>query len=236
MAVIAHNRLDLVGQQFGRLTVTGLATGHGSSGELLWNCLCSCGQSIVRNTNKLRTGHTKSCGCNKFRRGLNSPITKTRPILERLAERSYTDLITGCTIWTGAKGGPLGHGHIRILGRVTLVHRASWIAQRGSIPDGLDCLHDCPGGDNPACWNVDHLWLGDQADNNADRDRKGRHVALLGDDHGMSQVTTAQVLAMRKDSRPYWKIAEEFGLSEAHVGAIMRGDAWSHLPGAQKRR
>lgn len=231
----AHNFIDLAGRQVGRLSVIALADERGSHGEAKWRCRCECGSDTVVLGQKLRTGYTKSCGCLKNRSGSENPNADNRPILERIAERSHVVLATGCKIWGGSKNG-FGHGHIKVGGRFVPTHRAAWEAEKGPIRDGLDCLHNCPGGDNPACWNVDHLWLGTQADNNADRDRKGRHVPLPGEMHGGARLTDEQIAAMRTDTRPYVEIAEAYGMSEAHVGNIMRGDNWAHLPGAVSRK
>ena len=40
--------------------------------------------------------------------------------------------------------------------------------------DGENVLHNCPCGDNPACVNVEHLWLGTAAQNMRDMALKGR--------------------------------------------------------------
>jgi hypothetical protein len=53
--------LDLTGQRFGRLVVAtrgGTVRGHAG-----WNALCDCGNTLIVSGYKLRTGHTKSCGC-----------------------------------------------------------------------------------------------------------------------------------------------------------------------------
>lgn len=54
----------LTGQKFGRLTVTGRSEKRRSAGAL-WECLCECGGVALSDSLKLRTGHTRSCGCMK---------------------------------------------------------------------------------------------------------------------------------------------------------------------------
>lgn len=52
----------LLGQKFGRLTVVGEAETR-QSGKRYWLCRCICDSQCWVETNKLRSGNTKSCGC-----------------------------------------------------------------------------------------------------------------------------------------------------------------------------
>jgi hypothetical protein len=54
--------INLVGQQFGRLTVISEA-GRTRYGNVMWNCLCECKNKTIAASGSLRDGHTKSCGC-----------------------------------------------------------------------------------------------------------------------------------------------------------------------------
>jgi hypothetical protein len=56
--------------------------------------------------------------------------------------------------------------------RVMRAHRAAWMEVHGAIPEGMCVLHRC---DNPPCIRIDHLFLGTNADNVADKMAKGRH-------------------------------------------------------------
>ena len=57
---------DLTGERFGRLVV---ASRHGThikpcgAKSATWTCLCDCGKTTIVETRKLKSGHTKSCGC-----------------------------------------------------------------------------------------------------------------------------------------------------------------------------
>lgn len=75
----------------------------------------------------------------------------------------------GCVLWIRAA--VKGYGIKWIRRRMVLVHRLSWSLEHGPIPAGMFVLHRC---DIPACFNVEHLFLGTQADNLADMTRKGR--------------------------------------------------------------
>ncbi len=57
----SRKKLDLLGQQFGKLTVLGPAENVG--GRTVWLCQCSCGRQIEIKTCHLRAGHAHSCGC-----------------------------------------------------------------------------------------------------------------------------------------------------------------------------
>ena len=67
--------------------------------------------------------------------------------------------------------GGVGKAHSGERGRRVYAHRWAWEQANGPIPDGMMVLHRC---DNPACWNIDHLFLGTQADNMADMRAKKR--------------------------------------------------------------
>lgn len=55
--------INLVGAQFGRLTVIHRAARQFKSKNAFWKCKCSCGQEIIVPSNNLRSGNSKSCGC-----------------------------------------------------------------------------------------------------------------------------------------------------------------------------
>lgn len=57
----AHNFIDLTGRKFGRLIVTKL--NHVYHKKTFWQCECLCGNKTVVYSSKLKSGHTKSCGC-----------------------------------------------------------------------------------------------------------------------------------------------------------------------------
>lgn len=56
--------IDLTGQRFGKLIVEGRVK-NSKHNAAQWLCKCDCGKQIVTNSNNLRTGHTKSCGCSR---------------------------------------------------------------------------------------------------------------------------------------------------------------------------
>jgi hypothetical protein len=59
-------RLDLSGQRFGKLVAQRYV--KTINGHSYWECLCDCGNIVDVQTMRLRSGHTKSCGCLKHER------------------------------------------------------------------------------------------------------------------------------------------------------------------------
>ncbi len=49
-------------QRFGRLTTVS-ESGRSNDGHKIWMCVCDCGTSVLRQTNSLRSGGLKHCGC-----------------------------------------------------------------------------------------------------------------------------------------------------------------------------
>ena len=53
---------DLLGMQFGRLTVIA-KTDRRQNGAVVWLCKCNCGNEVIVKSNSLLANHTTSCGC-----------------------------------------------------------------------------------------------------------------------------------------------------------------------------
>jgi len=54
--------VDLTGQVFSRLTVLSRAE-DGKHQVVRWNCQCECGNQVIVQASKLRSGNTRSCKC-----------------------------------------------------------------------------------------------------------------------------------------------------------------------------
>ena len=59
---LASRTPDLRGQRFGKLVVIGISTERRDT-QVLWNCVCDCGNTTLVRTSHLKKGAIKSCGC-----------------------------------------------------------------------------------------------------------------------------------------------------------------------------
>lgn len=154
------------------------------------------------------------------------------PVGERIGEK--TDRSGGPDACWPFSGGDSrcrsGHRQVWHDGRMDQVHRAVWELEHGQIPDGMVVRHRC---DNPSCVNPAHLELGSVADNNRDRDERGRHIPLPGMKNGNAKLTREEAVEIRRlagEGRISQKrIAQMFGTSQGNVSLIHRGKAWSHV-------
>lgn len=60
-----RDKTSLIGKRFGKLVVLSYAGDEyiGKDNNSRWVCLCDCGNTSIVGGNKLKSGHTKSCGC-----------------------------------------------------------------------------------------------------------------------------------------------------------------------------
>jgi len=56
---------DLSGLHFGKLEAIEPLPNRAVDNSIRWLCLCECGEYTIVSSNKLRMGHTTSCGCMK---------------------------------------------------------------------------------------------------------------------------------------------------------------------------
>jgi hypothetical protein len=71
--MVAHNAINLTGHIYNRLTVIKLH--KQDEKHKYWECRCQCGNIKIIEGSKLRSGHTKSCGCYKVEQSGKQSIT-----------------------------------------------------------------------------------------------------------------------------------------------------------------
>jgi hypothetical protein len=147
-----------------------------------------------------------------------------RRLLERFERLYVPEPNSGCFLWLGALS-PGGYARITIV-RSENAHRISWMLFRGNIPDELHVLHHC---DVRCCVNPDHLFLGTNDDNIADKVAKGRQARNRGVLHPAAKLTESQVLAILNDVRPLAAIAECYSVTKATITSIKAGTSWVNI-------
>jgi hypothetical protein len=92
--------------------------------------------------------------------------------------------------------------------------------------------HHC---DNRKCINPEHLFLGTNADNIRDRDKKGRGWIPRGEENPHTKLTAKQVLEIRERYRKRSSVnngrtlAKEFNVSSSTIGRAATGKSWAWL-------
>ena len=133
----------------------------------------------------------------------------------------------GCWEWQGAKDYN-GYGRLNVNAVPELAHRLSWKLLCHDITPDQHVCHRC---DNPGCVRPEHLFLGDQVANNADKMAKKRHRfgVSRGEDHGQAKLSAEQVRAIRGASGVSRVVGEAFGISGRQVREIRSRTAWRHI-------
>lgn len=147
---------------------------------------------------------------------------------EFVLKNSEPEPNSGCWLWCGYLD---ERGYARTSGRSEkYVHRLSYGAFVGNIPDDLVVMHLC---DMPNCVNPSHLDLGTQGDNVRDSVTKGRWVPARarGEDNGNSKLKEEQVADIRTLGRNLssYALADVYPVSRSTISRILRGDTWRHV-------
>jgi len=191
----------------------------GQTTKTLCNCI-QCGTDFLVWPSQIKSGR-------KFCSHACSVQHALIPLIDRFSRHIGSPTPTGCIPWVG----PLyrnGYGKLRSCtryGRGLLAHRVAWEFAHGPIPDGLFVCHNCPGGDNRACINVAHLFLGTQYDNMADLIAKNRprKIKLTADDVREIRKRYATHDADLK------QLAREYGVCFSNISQIVNRLTWRHV-------
>lgn len=99
--------------------------------------------------------------------------------IELFARKFQAGGLTECWPWLAGHD-QNGYGMFRsrrLFPKMERAHRVMWLFENVRIPQEMKVLHTC---DNPSCVNPNHLFLGTQADNVKDMERKGRRRSYFG--------------------------------------------------------
>jgi hypothetical protein len=142
-----------------------------------------------------------------------------------IEERFFIKVEKGqsCWNWIAAQT-RRGYGKFSVDGLMLRAHRFSYERFCGDIPDGMLVCHTC---DNPSCVRPEHLFLGTNADNVADKCSKGRQCR--GVTHGRAKLTEADVRVIRLDPRSIRIVAADFGVDCSLISRVRNFKAWSHI-------
>lgn len=134
----------------------------------------------------------------------------------RIAKKINIDK-NNCWIWDG---NPRVNGYCRTTykRKSWYIHRLSYAAFVGDIPDGLDVCHTC---DIRACCNPSHLFVGTRKDNMQDAKRKGRVArGFKNPQTKLSDNDKKEILLKAKEGVAYTKIAKKYKVSPTSINRI----------------
>lgn len=87
--------IDLTGQRFGKLVVESLYDSGGKHISAKWNCICDCGNKKIVDSQMLRRGYIKDCGCKIKNRLVGQKFGKLT-VIKNTGERQSKDIVWLC--------------------------------------------------------------------------------------------------------------------------------------------
>ena len=138
-------------------------------------------------------------------------------VRRRLKAKVVIDQKTGCWNWPG---NPRENGYCRTSAfrKNWYVHRLSFAAFKGEIPEGFDVCHEC---DNRTCCNPDHLFSGTRLENMRDAVAKDRQAKGFKLPITKLSESYKDLIAKRAaNGESYSEIAKDFGICRQHAGYV----------------
>lgn len=157
------------------------------------------------------------------------PLTTTKGAVGPRFWARVAACVPGCWLWLGWVDRH-GYGQVSVAGHKHGAHRVAFELEVGPIPPGLQVLHRC---DQPLCVRPDHLFLGTNADNMADKKTKGRWSR--GASHGSAKLTPVDVATIRSaiGRESHRALAQRFGVAPSTISMIATGRNWRSLTTTQ---
>jgi len=148
--------------------------------------------------------------------------------IERISSLYNVSSPDECWEWQGHRT-PDGYGLYNAL----LAHRVVYSIRWGVNISNKCLLHRC---DNPPCVNPGHCFVGTLADNNKDRQHKGRtvmpKVRARGNKNGRAKLDDKKVADIRRrhaQGETQRGLARVYGVSAMSIWAIVHNHYWHHV-------
>jgi hypothetical protein len=159
-------------------------------------------------------------------------LARSIPVAERFEQHIGPVTESGCILWTGPTD-PDGYGSFKVTidnkRKHVRAHRVAYERVNGPIPCGQCVCHKC---DTPLCINPEHMFLGTDTDNMADKTSKGRQAR--GASVGLAKMTEELVVELRRryamGGISILDLAREFGITQNPAWMAIKRKTWKHIP------
>lgn len=134
-----------------------------------------------------------------------------------------------CWLWRGNIHRIYGYGRMCRDYKDYRAHRLAWELTYGPIPLGMSVCHKC---DVRHCVRPDHLFLGTEADNSADKVAKGRQSRGAHRPLAVLNETSVREIRARYAAGGITQdaLAREYGVTQSTIGEAIRRETWRFVP------